>query len=86
MRDKTRTNGKAGRSRSNRESSNRTSGAGGGKAPGREKQQYNELQRETTQTGLRILARIIARAHLRRQASGGAPLPSESPQDMGTGD
>lgn len=38
------------------------------------------------QTGLRILARIIARAHLRRQASGAAPLPPESPQDMGSGD
>ena len=38
------------------------------------------------QTGLRILARIIARAHLSREASGAAPLPPESPQDMGNGD
>ena len=86
MRDKTRTNGKAGRFRSNRESSNRTSGAGGGKAPGRKKPQLSAQERERMQTGLRILARIIARAHLSRQASGGAPLPSESPQDLGNGD
>jgi len=35
------------------------------------------------QTGLRILARIIARAHLSRQASGAAPAP---PPEQGTGD
>ena len=32
-------------------------------------------ERERMQTGLRILARMIARAHLRRQASGTAPEP-----------
>ena len=30
--------------------------------------QHTDTQKETMQTGLRILARMIARAHLRRQA------------------
>ena len=75
MRDKTRTNGKAGRFRSNRDSSNRTSGAADGKAPGREKPQHTASERERMQAGLRILARIIARAHLSRQATVAAPAP-----------
>ncbi len=41
---------------------------------------------ERMETGLRILARMIARAHLSRQACGAALLPSESPLDMGNGD
>ena len=75
MRDKTRTNGKAGCSRSNRESSDRTSGAAGRKASGRDKPQHTARERERMEMGLRILARIIARAHLRRQASGTGPEP-----------
>jgi len=35
------------------------------------------------QAGLRILAQLIARAHLRRQASGAAPEP---PPDQEAGD
>ena len=37
-------------------------------------------QRAQMQAGLRILARIIVRAHLRRQASGATPAP---PPDQG---
>ena len=38
---------------------------------------YSAEQRETMRRGLRILARVIARAHLRRQSSrsGAAPEP-----------
>ena len=44
---------------------------------------YSAEQRETLQCGLRILARIIARGHLRRQESrsGAAPKPSAEDQD-----
>ena len=35
--------------------------------------QHTDTQRETMQTGLRILARMIARAHLERQAERDAP-------------
>ena len=46
-------------------------------APKRGSPTYTAEQRETMRRGLRILARIIARAHLRRQASrsGAAPEP-----------
>ena len=45
--------------------------------------QHTAREREQMQTGLRILARIIARAHLRRQASGTAtaPPPNKEPGD-----
>ena len=42
--------------------------------------QHTDAQRETMQTGLRVLARMIARAHLRRQAEPGEPDP---PQERG---
>ena len=45
--------------------------------------QYTAPERERMQTGLRILARMIARAHLRREASRAAPAP---PPDRGAGD
>ena len=43
---------------------------------------YSAEQRETVQRGLRILARIIARAHLRRQALRAETEP-ETPKDGG---
>ncbi len=64
----------------------RKSGTAGRKTPEQAYQDHTVQERERMQTGLRILARIIARAHLRRQASGAAPLPPESPQYMGNGD
>ena len=36
---------------------------------------YTPEQREQLQRGLRILARMIVRAHLRREASQGGPTP-----------
>ena len=36
---------------------------------------YSAKQQETLRRGLRILARMIARAHLRRQASRSGPAP-----------
>jgi len=42
---------------------------------------YTAKQRETMQQGLRILARIIARAHLKRQSSLPESAPSPEPRD-----
>ena len=44
---------------------------------------YSAEQRETLRRGLRILARMIARAHLRRQESrsGAAPRPPAEDED-----
>ena len=44
---------------------------------------YSAEERETLQRGLRILARIIARGHLRHQESrsGAAPKPSAEDED-----
>ena len=78
MRDKTRTNGKPGTS-----GSNRKSGTAGRNTPESTSQQHTDAQWERMQTGLRILARMIARAHLRREASGAAPVP---PTDQGNGE
>ena len=64
----------------------RKSGTAGRKTPERSYTDHTAQERERMQTGLRILARIIARAHLSRQVSGAEPLPPESPQDMGNGD
>ena len=36
---------------------------------------YSTERQETVRRGLRILARVIARAHLRRQASWSLPAP-----------
>ena len=55
----------------------RKSRTAGRKTPERESPQHTAHERERMQTGLRILARIIARAHLRRQASGGAGAPPD---------
>ena len=41
--------------------------------------QHTDAQRETMRTGLRVLARMIARAHLRRQADLGEPEPPPEP-------
>ena len=60
----------------------RKSGTGiTGRATRTEKPVCTAGQRETMQAGLRILARIIARAHLRRQAS-----RAVSPPDQAGGD
>ncbi|MCY4364809.1 MAG: hypothetical protein OXE17_01070 [Chloroflexi bacterium] len=77
MRDKTRTNGKPGPS-----GSNRTSGTDGRKTPRETAPQRTDAERETTQTGLRILARMIARAHLRRDMDQAA---QKRPPEPGTG-
>ena len=44
---------------------------------------YSAEEQETLRRGLRILARMIARAHLRRQESrsGAAPKPSAEDED-----
>ena len=76
MRNKTRKNKP---SQSGRNAGN--SGAGGRKNAGRASPQHTASERERMQTGLRILARIIARAHLRRQAS-----RAVSPPDQAGGD
>ena len=44
---------------------------------------YSAEQREPLQRGLRILARIIARGHLRRQESRSAAAPRPSAEDEG---
>jgi len=40
---------------------------------------YTAEQRERMQRGLRILARMIVRAHLRQEASRAGPAPHEPP-------
>ena len=77
MRDKTRTNAKTRSS-----GSDRKSGTPGGKTPSATSPQYTYAQREQMQTGLRILARMIVRAHLRQEALG---EPSAPPTDQGDG-
>ena len=44
---------------------------------------YSAEQQETLRRGLRILARMIARAHLRRHASQSAAAPRPSAEDEG---
>ena len=78
MRDKTRTNGKPRPS-----GSNRKSGPAGRKTPRGTSPQRTAHEREQMQTGLRILARMIARAHLSREAERAAQEP---PPDQGAGD
>ena len=46
---------------------------------------YSAEQRETLRRGLRILARMIVRSHLRREASQAASAPQETSSDRGTG-
>jgi len=60
----------------------RKSGTAGRKTPERAYPDHTAQERERMRTGLRILARIIARAHLRRQATGTAP---ELPPDQEAG-
>ena len=61
----------------------RKSEAAGRKTPEQVSPNHTAHERERMQTGLRILVRIIARAHLRRQESGSAPAP---PLDQEAGD
>lgn len=42
---------------------------------------YSAEQQETVRRGLRVLARMIARSHLRRQASRSLPAPRPPVQD-----
>ena len=66
-----------------------TTGSGMRRANGRKPSRdqgataYTAEERETLRRGLRILARMIARAHLRRQESrsGAAPQPSAEDED-----
>ena len=72
------------RMRRNNHNNRRKTGIGAtGLAAGIESPAYTAEQREQMQAGLRILARIIARAHLRRQSTGTAP---EMPPDQEAGD
>ena len=48
-------------------------------SPRKSSTMYTTEQRERMQQGLRILARMIARAHLRRAASRAGPAPQEPP-------
>ena len=67
---------------SNRKSSNRRPGTAGRKTPRDTSPQHTDAQRETMQTGLRVLARMIARTHLKRQAE---PGELESPPEPEAG-
>ena len=53
--------------------SNPKPGTAGRKTHRKTSPQHTDAQRETMRAGLRILARIIARAHLERQAEPGEP-------------
>ena len=56
-----------------------------GRKPSRDQRAtaYTAEQRETLRRGLRILARIIARSHLRRQESRSEAAPRQSAEDEG---
>ena len=82
MRDKTRSNAKPAPSGGNRTSGARKSETAGRNTPGSTPPQHTDAQRERMQEGLRILARMIVRAHLRREALGD---PSAPPTDQGNG-
>ncbi len=58
------------------------SGTASGKTPRRTSPQHTDAEREQIQAGLRILARMIARAHLRRQAEGGSEPASGPPRSV----
>ena len=77
MRNKTGTNGNPRPS-----GSNRKSGTAGRKTPDRTSLQHTYAEREQMQAGLRILARMIARSHLRRETARAA---QERPPEPGTG-
>ena len=57
-------------------------GTAGRKTPRETSPQYTDAQKETMQAGLRILARIITRAHLRHQEERGSE-PSPGPPTAG---
>ena len=77
MGNKSRTNG-----RPRPPGNDRKSGAAGSKTPRRTSPQRTDAEREQIQAGLRILARMIARSHLRRDAARAA---QERPPEPGTG-
>ena len=57
----------------------------GSMPPAKSPAAYTAEQRDRMQRGLRILARMIARAHLRREASRAEPESPEPPLDGGAG-
>ena len=69
--------------RSGMRSTNRKKPTGVSTPPAKSAATCTSEQRDRMQTGLRILARMIARGHLRRGASGTASAP---PPDRGAGD
>ena len=77
MGNKSRTNG-----RSRPPGNDRKSGTAGSKTPRETSPQHTDAQKETMQAGLRILARMIARSHLRRETDRAA---QERPPEPGTG-
>ncbi len=74
MGNKSRTNG-----RPRPFGNDRKSGNAGSKTPRETSPQRTDAQKETMQAGLRILARMIARTHLRREAEGGSEPASGPP-------
>ena len=77
MGNKSRTNGMP------RPSGNdRKTGTADSKTPRRTSPQHTDAEREQIQAGLRILARMIARSHLRRETARAA---QERPPEPGTG-
>ena len=62
--------------------SNPETGTAGSKTPGRTSPQRTDAEREQMQAGLRILARMIARSHLRRETDRAS---QERPPEPGTG-
>ena len=81
MRNDTRRNKPERPSGSSRKSSNPETGTVGRKTKARRgtSPQHTDAQRETMQTGLRVLARIIARAHLERVAEWNTEEPPPEP-------
>ena len=54
-------------------------------SPNRPLEAYTAEQREQMKRGLRILARMIVRVHLRQEASRAASAPQETPSDRAAG-
>ena len=77
MRNDTRNDKPEHLSGSQRKSGKGKSRTAGRRNPGGAPPQHTAGERERMRTGLRILARIIARVHLNRQAFRSAPAPPE---------
>ena len=85
MRNDIRRNKQERLSGSSRKSSNPETGTAGRKTKARRETspQHTDAQRETMQAGLRVLARMIARAHLERVAERNTEEPPPKPEAGG---